>query len=112
MDGLRDYNGVFFAYRDRGSLRSFRETIEKSLRSGHPVVLDISPGSASLFGYTSDGHYVVAAGLVGAGDPPVLVINDPFHKEGYGIGQTLRLNLNDVYDVVKYMVCEETGRKL
>ena len=110
--GLRDYCGICFSYCDKASLSDFRETIENSLRNGHPVVLDVKAGTASLLGYSTFGHYLVVAGVEDSENALTLVINDPFHKDGFGIGQTLRLNLNDVYDAVKYMVCEHSGREI
>lgn len=103
--------GICFSYCDKASLSDFRETIENSLRNGHPVVLDVKAGTASLLGYSTFGHYLVVAGVEDSENALTLVINDPFHKDGFGIGQTLRLNLNDVYDAVKYMVCEHSGRE-
>ena len=68
-------------------------------------------GTASLLGYSTRGHYLVVAGAEDSENSLTLIIRDPFHKDGFGIGQTLRLNLNYVYDAVKYMVCEHSGRE-
>ena len=108
VTGLRNYCGICFSCCDKASLSDFREAIENSLGKGHPVVLDVKADTTSLLGYSTAGHYIV---VTGAENSLTLVINDPFHKDGYGIGQTLRLNLNHVYDAVKYMVCEHSGRE-
>ena len=108
VSGLRDYNGIDFSCMDIDSLPYFRKTIEKSLRSGHPVVLDVKSDTTSLLGYSTAGHYVVVTGLEYSEGLLKLVINDPFHKDGFGIGQTVLLNLSDVYDAVQYMVCEHS----
>ena len=96
VDGLREYNGIRFSYRDKGPLSDFREMIENSLHHGHPLVLDVKPDSPSLFGYVSAGHYVVVAGMKESEALPVLVIHDPNHRDGHGIGQRVERNLDDV----------------
>ena len=106
VDGLKDYNGVSFSCTDITSYSAFRQIIENSLRSGHPVVLDIQTDSTALFGYKTAGHYVVVTGLMCDKEPAELLINDPYHKDGEGIGQTIRLSADAVFDTVKYMVCK------
>ena len=112
VEGLRDYNGIGFSYMDKHSLADFKKTIEKNISSGHPVVLDVKMNDESLFGYSTVGHYVVVTGMESLGDSLLLVINDPYHKDGFGIGQTVLLKLNEIYDAVKYMVCEYSCRDI
>ena len=40
-------------------------------------------------------------------DLRVLMIHDPNHRDGFGIGQRMALSLNDVYNVVKYALCAD-----
>lgn len=111
VNGLRDYCGVSFGYREKTTPEDFYAYISNSLKKGNPVVANVylNTDTSWVLGYTTNGHYIVISGIKKINGEEHLTITDPWNKNGAGIGQVIDVPWIHICNICVYYVCEQNG---
>ena len=111
VNGLRDYCGVTFGYREKTTQDDFYTYVSNSLKKGNPVVAEVylNTDTSWVLGYTTNGHYIVISGIKNIGGEEYLTITDPWNKNGAGIGQIIDVPWIHICNICVYYVCEQNG---
>ncbi len=97
----RYYSGQVITKQD------FVQKVKNSLGAGFPVMVLITNASApeefqNIFGYSSDGHYVLVTDVKTIGGKEVMIYNDPNYKLAGSSGYQRSVSVDEMYTFMKY----------